>query len=106
MDEKKNIYTLILTDGTRIENLEMNGNNFVSTEPINKEIFEGNLSPVIISDGIHMDSHPYMELVQILEYPEDLWYFVLRDVPDSELALHKMNSNIQYISMMTGVELF
>lgn len=37
MDEK--IYTITLADGTSIENLRLNGNNYISTEPINAAIF-------------------------------------------------------------------
>lgn len=98
-------YTLILADGTRIENLTMNGNNFVSQTELTESMFEENLTPVIISDGIHMENHPFMEFVQITKY-DDGWYLVLIDVPESELALRKMNSNIQYLAMMTDVELF
>lgn len=103
MEEK--IYTLILADGTRIENLTMNGNNFVSKTELTESMFLENLTPVVISDGIHMENHQAMEFVQITKH-DDGWYLVLIDIPESELALRKMNSNIQYLSMMTGVDLF
>lgn len=98
-------YTLILSDGSRIENLKMNGNNFVSKTPITEAMFNENLTPVVISDGVHMENHQFMEFVQVTKV-NDEWYFVIIDVPESELLLRKMNSNIQYLSMMTGVDLF
>lgn len=103
MDET--MYTVILADGTRLENLTLNGNNFVSNVPISETIFEGNTVPTIISDGIHPERHEFMELVQVTEY-EGKYLFVLRDVPESELVLQKMNSDIQYLSMMSGIDLF
>lgn len=99
------IYTLILSDGTRVENLTMNGSNFVSKTELTESMFEENLTPVIISDGIHMETHKAMEFIQIARY-DDGWYLALIDISDSELALRKMNSNIQYLSMMTGIDLF
>lgn len=99
------IYTIILSNGTRLENLKLNGNNFISNVPVTKETFEGNLVPTIISDGVHMEHHEHMDLVQITQ-AEDKYWFVLRDVPENELYLQKMNSNIQYLSMMSGIDLF
>ncbi len=44
------MYKVELADGTVIDNLELNGNNFVPQEPIDRDIFEDNLSKVIITD--------------------------------------------------------
>ena len=101
MDEK--IYTITLADGTFIENLRLNGNNYISTEPINAVIFEGNCSPVVISDGTRNETHDNMELVQITEVNGEYW-FVLRDISLEELKQIKIISDIEYLAMMTGVE--
>ena len=45
------MYTITLADGTKIDNLELNGNNFISDTIINDEVFCNNLDTVIISDG-------------------------------------------------------
>ena len=47
MDKK---YTITLNDGTKIENLRLNGNNFISAAPVTKNMFDGNCSEVTISD--------------------------------------------------------
>jgi hypothetical protein len=101
MDEK--IYTITLADGTLIENLRLNGNNYISTEPINAVIFEGNCSPIVISDGTHNETHDNMELIQITEVNGEYW-FVLRDISLEELKQIKIRSDIEYLAMMTGVE--
>ena len=49
MDEK--IYSVTLADGSTIDNLTLNGNNYVSKTKIDKSIFDGNCHSVMISDG-------------------------------------------------------
>lgn len=45
-----------------------------------------------------------MELVQITKMGEEYW-FILRDVPENELAFIKLQSDIEYIAMMSEIEL-
>jgi len=102
MDEK--IYSITLADGTVIENLRLNGNNYISNEPVNSAIFDNNCSPVMINDGTVIDAHDNMELVQVTEVNGKYW-FVLRDISFEELKQIKIQSDIEYLAMMTGVEL-
>lgn len=102
MDEK--IYTITLKDGTQIENLRMNGNNFISQEQINPEIFDGNLGEVTINDGENDEVHENMGLVQVTQMGDEYW-FVLRDIPASEIANEKLRSDLDYLAMMADVEI-
>lgn len=102
MDEK--IYIITLADGTEIGNLRLNGNNFISKAPIDATIFEGNCSPVTIRNGGGEEIHENMELVQITPVGEDYW-FVLRDLSAAELEKIKMQSDIEYVAMMAGIEI-
>ena len=102
MDEK--IYTITLEDGTQIEHLRMNGNNFISQEQINPEIFDGNLGEVTINDGENDEVHENMGLVQVTQMGDEYW-FVLRDVPASEIANEKLRSDLDYLAMMADVEI-
>ena len=45
------MYTIKLSDGTTLTNLELNGNNFISDTIIPDLTFENNLKSVEISDG-------------------------------------------------------
>ena len=45
------MYTIKLYDGTLLENLELNGNNFISDTIIPDTVFENNLKLIEISDG-------------------------------------------------------
>lgn len=103
MEEKT--YKITLSDGTEIANLKLNGNNYISLEKIDESVFNGTCSPVIISDGETEMIHPNMELVQIVEQFEGEYWIVLRDISDEEIANIKMLSDIEYIAMMTNVEL-
>lgn len=101
MDEK--IYTITLEDGTQIENLRMNGNNFISQDQIDPEIFDGNLGEVTINDGEKDEVHKNMALVQVTQMGNEYW-FVLRDVPQSEIEAAKLRSDVDYLGMMSNIE--
>ena len=45
-----------------------------------------------------------MELIQILKY-EDGYYFALRELTQQELDNIKIQSNIDYIAMMSNIDL-
>ena len=98
------IYKITLADGTELSDLHLNGNNFVSDTPVTKEQFEFNCSPVTISDGTYTETHENMELNH-LQVIDGQYYFVLLDIPEDELWKRKVTADIQYISMMTEVEL-
>ena len=102
MEEK--LYIITLADGTKLSNLHLNGNNFVSDTPITKEQFEYNCSPVTISDGKFTETHENMELIH-LQVIDGQYYFVLLDISPEELWKRRVNANIQYLSMITEVEL-
>lgn len=102
MDEK--MYTIVLENGTTIQNLHLNGNNFVSQNPINPEIFDGNLGVVTISNGETEEIHHNMGLVQVTQMEDEYW-FILRDIPENEIANAKLRSDIDYLAMMTDIEI-
>ena len=111
------MFTVTLSDGTQIGNLELNGNNFVSKTEVTSQTFAGKLGKVIITGDAEADEagligeHHNMELVQVAHYTqkvhgcEDGYYFVLRDIPPSELERLQARGDIDYIAMMTGVAL-
>ena len=96
--------TVILADETRLADLELNGDNFISEEELTEDMFENNLSPVIIDTEDGRTTHQHMALVQIT-HPDGRWWFVLRDITDAELREAKIRGDIDYIAMMTDVEL-
>lgn len=44
------MYKITLNDGTTLENLELNGNNFIATEAVDDVVFKDNMAVVTITD--------------------------------------------------------
>lgn len=57
------MYTITLNDGTKLENLELNGNNFIAEGVIEDSVFTDNLAKVVITDGETTDTYTDMFLV-------------------------------------------
>lgn len=95
---------IVLADGTTLNDIVLNGSNYISKNKIEANVFHGNCSPVVIHDGDSVETHDYMTLVQ-LEIRDDEYWFVLRDLSIDELEKLKIQSDIAYIAMMQGIEL-
>lgn len=101
---------ITLSDGTVLDNLALNGNNFISKQNVTRATFEGKLGNVVISADNEEEicglvgEHKNMELVQIHKYGSDFW-FILRDIPAAELEMIRNRGDIDYVAMMTGVDL-
>lgn len=72
------MYTMTLSDGTKLENLELNGNNWISSSKLTEKDFEGKLVKVSATDREHTYSFENALLVQIMEIENKYW-FILRE---------------------------
>ena len=98
-------WKITLSDGTQLKDLKQNGNNFVSETEITADIFNGNLSKVVIEDqNGNVQECEHMELVQIAHY-KDGYYFVLRELTQDELKEIKTQADIEYLAMMSDIDL-
>lgn len=98
------IYTMVLSDGTIIENLRKNGDNYISVSKLTADMFEGKLSEVTVKtseDEVVMEN---MALVQITEMNGEYW-FVLRQFSSIELTIAKISSDIDFLAMLQDAEL-
>lgn len=57
------MYKIILADGTKLENLELNGNNYIAEGVIDDSVFKDNLSTVTITDGTDVTTYEDMVLL-------------------------------------------
>lgn len=101
----KEAWKVALSDGTQLDQLRLNGNNFISTAKVTDATFAGKLSEVTITDpnGVQM-VHEHMALVQISQCDGAYW-FILRDLAPEERTAAKMAADIEYIAMMANVNL-
>lgn len=91
---------IILSDGTALSNLIMNGNNFISQEYINESTFKGKLSKVIIGGDNHNErdeEHFNLKLVQIKEMPtidrnKFEYWFILAEKTEEEILKERLKS--------------
>jgi hypothetical protein len=69
------MYSVRLNDGSVINNLELNGNNFIP-ETLDKTIFENNLEKVIITDTAGNEEERFNQKVQFAKIG-DMETFIL-----------------------------
>lgn len=68
------MYTITLADGTKLENLELNGNNYIAEGVIEDSVFEGNLDTVTITDGETTETFTDMRLMSNIVRDERSWF--------------------------------
>lgn len=101
-------YTLTLSDGSKLENLQLNGNNFLSETEVTPATFAGKLSEVhIAASGTPTEPLPYpetmhdAEMVQITpasETPDGKWWFILREIPEEERYRKEMEQKNEMLT--------
>lgn len=96
-------YTMTLSDGTKLEGLGLNGNNWISRKKLTEESFAGKLRHVeVTGDEDYVFEHA--ELVQVRKYGS-AWWFVLRELGPEEILREKLRSDLDFVAMMTDIEL-
>lgn len=83
------MYTITLHDGTKLNNLELNGNNFISKTVIEDSVFEGKLDTVKISDGSTTETFTDMRLMSNIVRDGRSW-FVLGEKSAQQKAMEQM----------------
>lgn len=92
------MYTITLKNGTKIEDLDLNGNNYVSSVKIDESVFTTeNLSQVVVNDGENETTYVDMKFIQQVKY-EDGYYFILAEMTENDKLLKAMEENSQSIN--------
>lgn len=68
------MYTITLADGTKLENLELNGNNYIAEGVIEDSVFEGNLDTVTITNGETTETFTDMRLMSNIVRDNRSWF--------------------------------
>ncbi len=100
-------FKITLADGTQLKNLKLSGNNYISKVKITEDDFKDKLSKITIENETDKTSEEleHMELVQILDYGDKGYYFVLRQLSADEIDKLKMQGDIEYLAMMTNTDM-
>jgi len=105
------MYKLILADGTEIKNLTKNGDNYISDKKIDENLFRGNLSTLTIideeetiTDEEETITMKNAELIQQIEFDGKFW-ICFRELSERELKDMDMEAKIEYLAMMTDVDI-
>ena len=77
------MYTITQHDGTKLNNLEHNGNNFIAEGVIEDSVFTDNLATVSINDGNTTETYTDMVLI-INRVDGGRSWFVLREKSEQE----------------------
>lgn len=83
------MYTITLADGTKLENLELNGNNYIAEGVIEDSVFEGNLATVTITDGEKTEVFTDMKLMSNRVDGGKSW-FVLGEKTAQEKVMERL----------------
>ncbi len=78
------MYTITLNNGTKLENLELNGNNFISETLIDSDVFKDNLKTVTISNEENTDTYNDMVLIQNQIYENQSWFILAEKTPEQK----------------------
>lgn len=87
------MYTITLSDGTKLEDLKLNGNNYISQTEVTEKTFEGKLSKVTIENDEKTEVLHDVEVIQISPVGEEYW-FILREMTDEEKAEKSLSAAV------------
>lgn len=76
---EKRTWKITLADGTSLDGLNLNGNNFISSAAVTEDTFAGKLSSVTIEGPDGTEIHEDMKLVQITKVSAKAYWFILAD---------------------------
>ena len=87
------MYTITLSDGRKLENLAVNGTNFVSKTKVDEKIFQNNLAAVVIYDGKTERAYKNLVFIQQMEWADGTYYLSFREKTRMELLAEEITEN-------------
>ena len=87
------MYTVTLQDGTVLDNLELNGNNYISDTLIDDAVFEHNLDTVTINDGESTQTYENMKLIANQVFGGKSW-FVLAEKSTEDIEKETLEKEL------------
>lgn len=91
---------MILSDGTELDNLELNGNNYVSKEEVTREMFEGKLDTVTIESEEGTEEMTDCVLDNLMQYGDEWFFIIMARTPEESAALD-LEAQVMYTAFET-----
>ena len=89
------MYTIKLADGTKLEDITLNGDTFESSVPIEDSVFENNLSKVEITDTETNETTVLKDARLLLSRPfGNIWWFVIQEPPEQDRKMEQTARDI------------
>ena len=89
-----------LQDGQVIDNLTLNGNNYISKKLINSSIFENNLERVEITGDEGTQTYHNMKLIQNIVYNNESW-FILAEKSENDILKERL-AQMEELALIQG----
>lgn len=97
-------YSVTLSDGTKLDNLALNGNNFVSSAKLTEADFKGKMSKVTITDD-NGEAKDYTDMVlaQVAQMGDESWFILGEKAQDDVSKLQAEVAALTDIIMQGGL---
>lgn len=92
------MYKITLANGVILDNLELNGNNFISSKVIQNDIFENNLTTITINDGEVDTIYSNMRLMSNRIAADGRSWFVLGEKSEQEVREELLQQKIEELT--------
>lgn len=97
-------YSVTLSDGTKLDNLALNGNNFVSSTKLTEADFKNKLSKVTITDDDgQTKDYTDMVLVQVTQVGDETWFILGEKAQDDFSKLQDAVAALTDMIMQGGL---
>lgn len=94
------MYKITLSDGTQLDNLELNGNNYISPRELSNAVFEGKLGTVKVFDKENETEETYTDMVLISNRVNDgKSWFILAEKSEEQKERERLDSTFTDIEM-------
>ena len=94
---------IILNNGNTVENLIINGNNYISDEIISDDIFTDGLSIVTVIDGDISTEYKNMKLIQNIIIDNKSW-FILAEKTEEEILKERLKSTEDALMILMDLQ--
>lgn len=98
---EKRTWKITLADGTSLDGLDLNGNNYISSAVVAEDTFAGKLSSVTIEGPDGTQTYQDMKLVQISKVGKNYWFILAEKTAEEkqkELATAALAANANSIT--------